>query len=460
MPCTMRTTLVLLLQLYAVPGWLAAQNYVWSLLAPASVPPHRSGSAIVFDGSHHRAVMFGGFGTLALLNDTWEWDGVTWGLRATAVAPSPRYSHAMAFDAARQRVVLFGGTSGGGETWEWDGGTWLQRAPAHSPSPRFEHAMAYDPLRQRVMLFGGAVGSDETWEWDGTDWQLQNPVTRPPGRQGHAMVYDPMRTRIVLFGGAQTSMGGTLLHFADTWEWDGSSWSARFTTSYPPPRTAHAMAYDEARQRVVLFGGYNFGGFLGDTWELGQANWLQLLPALSPTPRSQHVMTYDENTHRTFMFGGSYGSLIAESWINGPPPVVASAAQYGQGCGVPALALAPVASSRPLLGQSAAASIANAPTPVAGVAIGWSNQFYGPFILPVTLAGIGMVGCDLLQSTDVFGLTATPVTSSTLLFSMGIPNQQSLLGAHVFLQAYCFAPGVNPLQLIASNGIDWTLGDI
>lgn len=29
----------------------------------------------------------------------------------------------------------------------------------------------------------------------------------------------------------------------------------------------------------------------------------------------------------------------------------------------------------------------------------------------------------------------------------------------VYIQAYCFAPGVNPLQVIVSNGIDWLIGD-
>ena len=45
-------------------------------------------------------------------------------------------------------------------------------------------------------------------------------------------------------------------------------------------------------------------------------------------------------------------------------------------------------------------------------------------------------------------------------FSLAIPNVPSLLGAHLYIQAYAFAPGVNPLQIIISNGIDWMFGNV
>src|SRR5262249_42650455 len=35
----------------------------------------------------------------------------------------------------------------------------------------------------------------------------------------------------------------------------------------PPARTSHALAYDSARSRTVLFGGYDGGRYLSDTWE-------------------------------------------------------------------------------------------------------------------------------------------------------------------------------------------------
>jgi hypothetical protein len=70
-----------------------------------------------------------------------------------------------------------------------------------------------------------------------------------------------------------------------------------------------------------------------------------------------------------------------------------------------------------------------------------------------------MPGCDLWQSADILGLGTAPLTPSTLAFSLAIPNQPTLLGFHLYMQAYAFAPGVNPLQIVISNGIDWMFGN-
>src|SRR5690606_2683632 len=68
--------------------------------------------------------------------DTWEWDGASWTQVETTGAP-PRFEHAMAYDPMRGKVVLFGGATGDSssllshlvnDTWEWDGVSWTQVA--------------------------------------------------------------------------------------------------------------------------------------------------------------------------------------------------------------------------------------------------------------------------------------------------------------------------------------------
>src|SRR5438876_261777 len=70
-----------------------------------------------------------------------------WFLAMEELSPPARSSTAMAFDSTRGRVVLFGGYVGGtlslGDTWERDGTAWVQRAPFTSPSARSSTAMAY-----------------------------------------------------------------------------------------------------------------------------------------------------------------------------------------------------------------------------------------------------------------------------------------------------------------------------
>ena len=220
-----------------------------------------------------------------------------------------RGDHAMAFDAARQRVVLFGGYSLG-DTWSWDGATWTQRTPAASPPARYGHAMAYDAVRQRVVLFGGADTGDgrrlsDTWEWDGATWTKRMPVTSPQARDSLAMAYDAARQRVVLFGGAG---------LGDTWEWDGTTWTQRTPVTSPPARSGHAMAYDAARRRVVLFGGAGTG-LLSDTWEWDGAAWTQRAPVTSPSARGDHDMVYDALRQRVVLFGGAGASgERADTW--------------------------------------------------------------------------------------------------------------------------------------------------
>jgi hypothetical protein len=113
------------------------------------------------------------------------------------------------------------------------------------------------------------------------------------------MAYDAARQRVVLFGGVD----GTGYR-ADTWEWNGSNWSPRTTASGPSARRAHAMAYDAARQRVVLFGGWDGSARLSDTWEWDGSAWTRRGTASGPSARLGHAMAYDVARQRVVLFGG------------------------------------------------------------------------------------------------------------------------------------------------------------
>ena len=54
-------------------------------------------------------------------------------------------------------------------------GTWClqQKTPVSSPSKRSSMGLAYDAARGQVVLFGGLAGPSvfaDTWTWDGTTW--------------------------------------------------------------------------------------------------------------------------------------------------------------------------------------------------------------------------------------------------------------------------------------------------
>jgi hypothetical protein len=437
-------------------GVAAAQN--WSQRNPVAAPSARADHAMVYDSARQETVLFGGMnGGLA---DTWVWDGATWTQRFPAASPPPCFTHAMAYDSARQRVVLFGGAALG-DTWEWDGTNWAVAATT-GPAARVRHAMAFDAARQCVVLCGGN-GFSDTWEWDGANWTLRATAFPTGVRSGHAMAYDPVRQRTVLFGGV-SAQGIGIFGTNDTWEWNGVSWAASLTNQ-PPGRMSHAMAWSPALQRIVMFGGGSFtttAWFVefSDTWAFDGVQW-QLVSVVGPPSRSRHALAFDDAHGQLVLFGGATGfttpTLRGDTWVLGSTSAVATT--YGSGCGTPPLALAPVAAARPVLGQVARALVPNAPTLAFALAVGFSNTVFGPAALPLPLDGLGMTGCFLHQSADVLGLPLNPVAAG-LEFALPLPTTPTLLGVHVFLQAYGFAPGQNPAQITTSNGIDWKLGDV
>lgn len=142
-------------------------------------------------------------------------------------------------------------------------------------------------------------------------WTQLTPATSPSARSYHAMAYDVARQKIILFGG-QGSGGGPL---NDTWEWDGSSWIQRSPATSPSPRFAHAMAYDSTRQKIVLFGGTDGQNRPTDTWVWDGSDWVLHAPT-GPTPRVGFAMAFDVVRQRIVIFGGNYGGTgqLDDTW--------------------------------------------------------------------------------------------------------------------------------------------------
>jgi hypothetical protein len=99
---------------------------------------------------------------------------------------------------------------------------------------------------------------------------------------------------VVLFGGV-SSVDATLtpVVFGKSWEWDGKHWTQRQDIG-PAPRWRHALAFDNKRGRIVLFGGLPVFApqdptlpdqVLGDTWEHVDLS-VQLLESLVLSPVS------------------------------------------------------------------------------------------------------------------------------------------------------------------------------
>lgn len=231
--------------------------------------------------------------------------------------PGARAGHGMVFDSARDRLVVVGGELVDGEifgAWEYDGRHWLHPLATDPRLERSAFGFAYHTANGSALLFGGksAAGmpQSDTLLYEDNTWVLVESESRPAPRYDHAMAYDHARQRVVLFGGDTYTN-----HQNDTWEFDGENWINVTPPDSPPPRCRHSMAYDPVRGRVVLFGGYSHAGQLGDTWEFDGTSWMEMTLPVSPTPRSDHALSYDEHSTQIVLFGGeSSTGLLSDTW--------------------------------------------------------------------------------------------------------------------------------------------------
>ena len=179
--------------------------------------------------------------------------------------------------------------------------------------------MAYDASREKLVLFGGYSDKSacppnqlcgDTWEWTAASgaWEKRTTAAGPSPRRHHAMTYDVARQRVLLFGGYD----GTSRQ--DTWEWDGTAWTEVTPAgASPTPRQEFGLAYAVSRSRAVLFGGGDSSGadLKRDTWEwdgVARAWTERIVSGAKPQARLGHTFAYDPPHKVVVLFGGSIAS--------------------------------------------------------------------------------------------------------------------------------------------------------
>jgi hypothetical protein len=298
----------------------------WTQQNPATSPSPRVYHQLAYDEVRQETVLFGGedFVDTDMISTTWVWNGANWIARTPAAHPPGAATsvsnfrfHSMVFDTAIQQVVLFGGYNEGPQsaTWLWDGTNWTQFVGA-GPGARYGTAMAYDSRNQQVVVFGGdfptASGfyTFETWTFSTLQptaaWVEQSPQASPPARASASMVFDSRRQQAVMFGGSSSTS-----FLGDTWTWNGATWTLAATTG-PPARVEPAFAYDELHQQAVLFSG---GGVSNDTWIWDGVTWTQRFPVHSPLGGVGVAMAYDGARQQVVLYGGKSGTTcLTDTW--------------------------------------------------------------------------------------------------------------------------------------------------
>ena len=143
-------------------------------------------------------------------------------------------------------------------------------------------------------------------------WQKVGSSTTPDGRYLQAVAFDETRQVVVMFGGTNMDpSSGTNSPNKETWEWSPATgkWTNRTGTGIAPDaRSGAAMVFDSLHGKFVLFGGRAGSGFnYEDTWEWDPSGgtWTDVSASGShPSARSQAGMVFEKSTGKILLFGG------------------------------------------------------------------------------------------------------------------------------------------------------------
>lgn len=182
---------------------------------------------------------------------------------------------------------------------------------------------------------GTAQTGSEAPAISGPTWNPTIPSTNDsdsyPARFWHSGVYDPESDRLIVFGGQDSNyvVQNTLLLLTQA-NGNGGTYAGQWSdliVGYPtpPPRCSHTAVYDQANNRMIVFGGCaDVACFipLNDTWVLSDANgvggtaaWTQLSPSGPlPSARSNHQAIYDAANNRMIVFGGYSTQSLTDVW--------------------------------------------------------------------------------------------------------------------------------------------------
>lgn len=317
-PVALGTWIISLLTIVSISA--IAPRGGWMQMHPKHTPGRRANSAVAYDSTRHRIVLFGGISewigsSFYYEQDTWEWDGQDWIQMHPKTNPSPRAGQMMAYDQKHGVVVLFGGEEKSGtfmfsDTWIWDGKDWTLMSPTIYPTGRRGGQLFYDPETEKVILTGGfyyAPGKvftavSDTWAWNGEDWEYLAALP------GNLMITNPN----VAF--SPTLKNTALFDYKQLLSWSNNQWQVLDVGTMPPSRFGTWLAADPKGGKMLIFGGVDNNVQRNDTWVFDGKAWKELHPALTPSPRDAYVMFYDPTRKSFILYGGISTYTLNDMW--------------------------------------------------------------------------------------------------------------------------------------------------
>lgn len=353
---------------FAASRWVEIEGFQRVVNSPSGPPCGRDEHAVIFDPHNGLYWSFGGSGyacgsqtgTIAAGSTTTTI--VDPALTSTtvdyyrnfviSVETTPTYyTFVSAFDPATKTLTLATPvpTVVAGRTYklrpQWGGGTWsydpslrLWRGFADpdvgyvgpKPGNRLSPAFAYSTADNAAIMFGGQTYNDtwaldlvsQTWVQMRADGSSGSPPRR--GQITNSMAYDEANDAFILFGGrcgAGSGCGGTPYGqpLGDTWVYRiaTNTWTRMYPPVSPSARNQHTLTYDAEHGVVLLVGGSGASGTLNDTWvyNLAANTWTQVIATPAPDARRLHAAVYDASRGEHVIYGGNKASGATTSEV-------------------------------------------------------------------------------------------------------------------------------------------------
>lgn len=298
---------------YAAGGWQPEtweyDGLNWTLIPTLASPTGNDRGVMQFSPAIGRCV-FVAYATSTSTTSTWLYDGVTWS--QASPSSSPTYVGSMSVDASGNILMLSRDPSVANSTltWRYNGNNWTTIPTPHTPPATCRGPIVFDAAQGRNFLCSHAT----TGQFDGNDWQLVDELRHTWPRRSAARAFDTGRNRWVMFGGFRegwpSGPGATNEH----WEWNGNEWLVIPQAIAPSARVEAVMAYDSARQRLILAGGFDGPGEALGTWEYDGQQWSETIAANNPMLDLQ-AMAYDPVSDECIAYTAMFGTFpIVGTW--------------------------------------------------------------------------------------------------------------------------------------------------
>ncbi len=197
--------------------------------------------------------------------------------------------------------------------------TWVLASPPTAAPKVSACASAYDPVSGRVIVFGGTTASgysSDTYAFDGVTWTKLTLTTHPTARAASRMTFDEATQKLVMFGGYFAGTHNST-YFAETWIFDGAAntWTKALPAHSPVGVTGPVMFTDPTTGSAMEFGGFNGQFYQLVTWRWTGADWQQLSPANTPSARAAALAALDPTRHQVVMYGGLGSVNPDNTWV-------------------------------------------------------------------------------------------------------------------------------------------------